>query len=183
VLADDPRLDAPGRDTERVREARSQPQAVVDRVAEDPAPVEAGSLLQSRHERIDGVRDDDDYAGTALRELVGELVRDQRVLRQILESRRSDGERRRREQNDDIGVLHVAELAAAHAAAGRELERLLEVHQVRRDHLRPVVDEDDLVASAHQYEVEGGGCADAAGSSDECHLHEGIVRPVGGKVK
>ena len=53
VLADDPGLDAPGRDAERPGQARPQAQAVVERVAEDAPPVEAGALLQPRHERID----------------------------------------------------------------------------------------------------------------------------------
>ena len=163
----------PGRDAHRPGEAGPQPQAVVQRVAEDEPPVEAGPLLQPGHERIDGIRDDDHHALPGRRQLVGQLVGDHRVPVEVLEPRRTDRERCRRQEHDDVRIPHVAHVAARDGAARRQLERLLEVHDVGRDHLRARVDEDDLVAVARQGEVEGRRRPYPSGAAHERDPHAG----------
>ena len=173
VLAEHPGLDAARRGRERLREARPQAQAVVDRVADDPPAVEAGAPPDACHQGVDGVGDHHHDALPRRPERVRELVGDQGVPRQVLDAGRSGGDRCRREQHHDVRIGHVVHVAAAHAAPGRELQHLVEVHHVRRDHVGPAVDEDDLVGEPRQDEVERGRCAHAAGATDDRDLHDG----------
>ena len=142
----DPGLDAAGRDAERPCEPCAQPQAVVDRVAEHPAPVDAGSRCSRVTSGSTGfvtTRTTPPQPGQAA---VGELRRRSRAFFARYSSReRADHERRRGDRARRRRRRRHRPVAAVDGAAGRQLEHLLEVHHVRGDHLRPLVDEHDLV--------------------------------------
>ena len=74
-----------------------------------------------------------------------ELLHDHRVREQVVETRDVDGQRRRGRDDNDVRVEDVGLVASADRPGAALLEHLLEVHDVRRDHLGAAVDEDDLV--------------------------------------
>ena len=173
VLPQDPGVDRPRVDPERLRDPRPQTKAVVQRVAEHPRAVDPGASLDPRAERVDGIRDHDERPGPAADagERLDELFDDLRVREHVLVPRHVDGQRRRCSNDDDVGVDELVQLAPADRPGAPLLEHLLEVHHVGRHHLRTPVDEDDLVRCLVEQEVERRGGADSAPAAENRDLH------------
>ena len=106
-------------------------------------------------------------AGENLDELFDDLC----VREQVLVPRHVDGQRRRRGNDDDVGVDELVQLAPRIDPVPSLLEHLLEVHHVGRHHLRAPVDEDDLVRGLVEQEVERRGGADTAPAAEDRDLH------------
>ena len=181
VLAEHPRVDDAEIHSQGLRDPGSQPETVVERVPEHAQALDPAPPLNPRAERVDRIRHDDEDSGPAFgpSEETDEHPDDLRVRAEVLEPGRVDREWGGRCDDNDIGVENVAGIAPAYGACPTELEHLLEIHDVRDDHLLAVVDEDEMVVSGMKQQVEGGRRADAASTAEDHDLHPSRCSPIG----